>query len=116
MTNDETRRLAKLAFPAYKGRKFRYEERASYALENYWDGGSREYVKAIRLSDGSVHEPSSAVLNPMNGAAHATFQIPAGVVLVTHTFFCGKDCGLTVIAGASAMLPGGTRHAIKAAS
>jgi hypothetical protein len=66
-------------------------------MSDYWDGGSRSFVKAVNLETGRMVDPSTFAQNPMNGAAHATIRIPAGVALVDHSFFCGRDCGLRVI-------------------
>lgn len=100
------RSLAMLAFPAYRGRKIRAVVRNSVYLENYWDGGTRTCVKAIRLSDRTVHEPAAFTTNPMNGGAHGQLEIPAGVAMVEHSIFCGKDVGLTVVFSADVQDPG----------
>ena len=92
--------LARAAFPEYKGRKIKTAQRASYTMSNFWDGGSRTFVKAVNLATGKMVDPSELTANPMNGAAHATFQIPAGIAIVEHSFFCGQDCGLTVVTAA----------------
>ncbi len=90
-------KLARAAFPEYKGRTIRATTSATYTMSDYWDGGSRSYVKAVELATGRMVDPSSLAQNPMNGAAHATVRIPAGVALIDHSFFCGRDCGLRVI-------------------
>ena len=95
----EQKRIALAAFPGYRGRKFNVRAVRTYTLDDYWDGGSRTYVKAVDLATGRVGEPSAMVHNPMNGAAHAQFEIPAGVALIEHSVFCGKDCGLTFVVG-----------------
>lgn len=101
MTNNkmtaEQKKLALSAFPGYRGRKFSVRTSRTYRMEDYWDGGSRTYVKAVDVATGRVGEPAAMVHNPMNGAAHAEFAIPAGVALIEHSFFCGKDCGLTFV-------------------
>lgn len=98
MNAAEIKRLARLAFPEYKGRKFRYSERRSYSMSDFWDGGSREYVKAVDLAAPNLAQSPSALSGiPWSGAATAAFQIPAGVALVTHSIFQGRDCGITVI-------------------
>lgn len=105
MTNNtmtrEEKNMAKAAFPEYRGRKFRTRQSATYQMENYWDGGTRTYVKAVNLETGAIVAPESFTTNPMNGGAHAQFAIPQGVALVEHSFFCGADCGLTFITSPS---------------
>lgn len=96
MDTKQVKALAKLCFPAYKGRKFSSSERATYAMEDYWDGGSRKYAMAVDLATLKVSAPCRAARNPMNGLAHAEIAILAGVAIVEHVFFCGKDCGIRV--------------------
>jgi hypothetical protein len=98
-TNDpEVKALAKRAFPDYTGRKFRVEVvNHSIDVRSYWDGGSREYFKFVRL-DGQKGEivipPQSAYDKTVNGADAVTL-VP-GLVCVSHIYFCGKDLGLCV--------------------
>ena len=99
-------KLARSAYPEYRGRKIRTAVRASYTMADYWDGGSRYYVRAVELATGRIVDPSTFAQNPMNRAAHATFQIPAGIALIEHAISCGTDCGLTVIVGAAPALEG----------
>lgn len=89
--------LVSAAFPEYKGRKVRIRSAASYQMSNFWDGGSRTYVVAVDLVTGRVVEPIAASSNPFSGAANAAFEIPSGVALVEHSFFCGKDAGITIV-------------------
>lgn len=90
------RRIALACYPEYKGRKIKVASEATYRMENYWDGGSRCYAKAYDLKTGTVAAADIATTNPMNGKAHAEIEIPAGVAIVEHSIFCGKDCGITI--------------------
>ena len=91
--------FARSVFPDYTGRKIKTAVRKSYTMADYWDGGSRTYVRAVELATGKIVDPADFVHNPMNHGASATFEIPAGVAMVEHSFFCGKDCGLTIVIG-----------------
>jgi hypothetical protein len=95
-SNPEIKRIVAACYPAYKGRKIRVAAATQYHMSNYWDGGSRDYVVAYSLATGEVSAPSRAASNPMNGAAHSTVEIPAGVALVEHTIFCGKGIGIRI--------------------
>ena len=104
--------IAKSAFPEYAGRKF-YFEAQSHALDmrSYWDGGSREYYKFVSLVDGrvSVEVPAQSAFDLAVSGIDKVF-VPLGFVAVRHAFFCGNDCGLTVIAhpdNVAKLLPGG---------
>lgn len=96
------KKIAKAVFPEYKGRKIRVVSRSSYTMANYWDGGSRSYVKAVNLETAAVVSPDQVTECPFNPEASATFEIPANVALVEHSFFCGKDAGITIIVSKAA--------------
>jgi hypothetical protein len=96
---DFVKRLAKLIYPDYNGRKFRIFEQGSYHLENYWDGGSRTYSVAIDLKGNRVMMPSQESQNPYHKEAHLDFVIPEGVGILEHSFFCGKDMGISLVLG-----------------
>ena len=96
MTRDEIKTLAKKCYPEYKGRKFFTRQSKEYQMSDYWSEGSRNYAVAVRLATGETGLPGDFVHNPMNGGAHARFEIPAGIAIVERSVFCGKDCGITV--------------------
>jgi len=95
-TMDILKKMGRIAYPNYKGRKWALSFGTSYQMENYWDGGSKTYAMAINLSTGEVSQPNQATNNPMNGAAHASFEIPPGFGIIEHCYFCGKDMGITL--------------------
>jgi hypothetical protein len=105
MTNNDTtlKAICKAAFPEYKGRKFRLSPlrspESTVNVCSYWDGGSRDYFAFVALADGlpaSCEVPvQSAYDKPIEGAD--SVQLPKGIVCVRHSYFCGKDSGLTVI-------------------
>lgn len=94
--NVEVKRIAKLAFPEYRGRKFRFQVQTySIDLRSYWDGGTRSYFKFVCLADGrvSIEVPvQSAFDKQIKGLDACT--VPEGFVCVEHVIFCGKDLGL----------------------
>jgi hypothetical protein len=79
-----------------KSRKFHVVARATFTMENYWDGGTRVYCKAIDLETGRTAEPADGSTIPWSSIAHASFPIPQGVGILTHNIFCGQDCGVTL--------------------
>ncbi len=95
--------VCRAAFPDYTGRKVKVSYTDSpISITSYWDGGTKSYYAAVRLSDCAV------VPVPSNGglgdrSAYAPVEIPQGVVIVEHVWFCGKDMGLTVHARAHEM-------------
>lgn len=110
-------KLVRAVFPEYRGRKIKAATRSTCTMANYWDGGSRVYVKAVELATGKIVEPAEFTANPMNHGAGATFEIPPGVAMIEHSIFCGSDMGLTVVTGPAAELPAApVALAIEAAS
>ena len=95
LTIDQIKRIAKSTYET-KSRKFRIVQSAHYTMENYWDGGTRVYAQALDLATGRLSGACDASANPFNSIAHSTFEIPAGVGILCHSFFCGKDCGITL--------------------
>jgi hypothetical protein len=97
------KKLIKLAFPeATSRRPVRIEEQSTYFLSDYWDSGSRNFCKFIRLSDMSVIDSSAVPVDPRNnpmGLAIATVNIPEGYAVIEHSWFVGKDCGYSIIVG-----------------
>jgi hypothetical protein len=88
--------LARIAYPGYRGRKFKERTSSSYTMQDYWDGGSRCYAVAVELATGRIvrHED----LNPMTDRrAGATLNIPQGFGILEHSIFCGKDTGITLV-------------------
>lgn len=90
------RPLILACFPEWKGRKARVCVATHYQMMDYWDGGSRCYVRAYDLATGRIADPNRDALNPYRGQAHANVPIPDGIALVEHQIFCGKDAGITI--------------------
>jgi hypothetical protein len=95
-TSKLARKIALTCYPEYKGRKISVASAAIYRMADYWDGGSRDYAIAYELESGRTGAPTGAVHNPMNGAAHAEIEIPAGVAIVERSIFCGREVGITI--------------------
>lgn len=99
-------KLFRAAFPSYSGRMFKVETlrpsedgSCTMNLRSYWDGGSRDYYAAVELATlRTVALPDSHPYFDRHSAPAGIERtiIPAGVVIVRHTIFCGKDLGLTV--------------------
>ena len=90
--------IFKVAFPEYKGRKFKVEVSDSpLNVKSYWDGGSRDYFVFVRLSDQQVfmEVPAQSMFDKqIKGADSVT--LPPGMGCVEHSIFRGKDMGLTL--------------------
>lgn len=90
-------KIAKFVYPDYTGRKIylKYENSIDTGWNANWDGGTRTFYKFIRLDNGKVLPvPDFA---PWKRPDNEIVQIPNGAACITHSFFQGHDCGLTVI-------------------
>ena len=91
----EVEAVVDAAFPGYRGRKFKVQPAGSVTLgDTFWDGGSKSTYVAVRLSDGKASAANVGL--PWSGAEGKSFPLPAGIVVVEHSIFCGKDCGLRI--------------------
>ena len=101
LTSEQVKKIAKHAYPDYKGRKFHQEERSTVDTNDdaNWDGGTRRYYTFVRLDNGAVMEDPNGQLAPwrrdVTGDTAIAKLVP-GVACVVHAFFCGHDCGCTV--------------------
>jgi len=91
--------IVKATYPDYKGRQFELAFQERYYMSDYWSGGSRTYVTALKLENGQLglSSPDVVAHNPFNQKAHSEFDIPKNVMLVERVFFCGKDLGIRIV-------------------
>ena len=84
-------------FPEYTGRKFALEfaERITFWDLN-WGGGTRNQYIAVRADGAVAGVPAPAPWdNPYEGL---TVNLVPEVLIIKHSFFCGRDMGITVYA------------------
>jgi len=96
-TDADVKKIALAAFPDYKGRKFAVKiENSTINVCSYWSGGSRDYFVFLRLDNLKTFEiPQQSVFDKKIQGADAVSLLP-GVVCVEHSYFCGKDMGITI--------------------
>lgn len=88
----DCKEILKLTFPNYKGRKYNLSLRQNYYIsDSYWNGGSRTYTKLVNFNDNKIKE-----LPEMKWEGKE-FEITDNMLIVTHNYFCGHDCGITII-------------------
>lgn len=94
------RPIVAATFPAYDGRKFYVEVCETTNIYNLnWCEGTRNQYRAYRISDGRVESPGLEHNAPWKQPAEgATVQVPPGILVVCHSHFCGRDCGITIYA------------------
>jgi len=106
------RRIVQATYPSYRGRKVSIvPQHCPLNVRSYWEGGSRDYFVFLRLDTFAVASmpAQSAFDKPVTGADAVT--LPAGIVCVEHSIFCGKDCGIRIHVNPEnlvAMLPAAT--------
>ncbi len=107
---DTVKPIITATFPRYGGTtvQIKPSEQAPTQLDSYWDGGSKESYALYRLDTRevlSVHSnhPFFEPNQPRRLAA-----LPANILLVHHTIFCGKDLGITIYGDLSHLLPAPT--------
>jgi hypothetical protein len=111
--NPMVKRVLAVAFPEYRGRKVKARLwTRPQRLQNYWDGGTRSFYVAIRIEDGAVCPFETS--NPFERSTHEDVDLPAGVLLVEHSYFCGRDSGITIWARAEALGQGITPALLEA--
>jgi hypothetical protein len=97
LTRKQAAKIIAATFPNYKGRKIRLEHVAKVTFsDTNWCEGSRSQYAAMATNGQSEVLNMKGVApwnNPIEGK---TFPLPPGYLIVEHTIFCGKDCGLTV--------------------
>lgn len=92
----EIKWLTDKAFPSRK-RKVRISvgERVSF-YNTFWDGGSKNTYRAVKLEDGSVASLITGG-SPWTAVAEGTtMDLEPGIAIVEETIFCGKNMCLTV--------------------
>lgn len=94
------KKIARRAFPEYKGRKIRLTGLTKTVDTSYnsnWAGGTRTVYRFVRLDNGSVMANPNQQLAPWRHNAEAEqAQLQDGLVCVTHEIFQDHDLGLTV--------------------
>jgi hypothetical protein len=91
------RRILQVTYPDYRGRKIRIiPQRYPLNCKSYWEGGSRDYFAFVRLDtfQTAPMPAQSAFDKDIRGAESVT--LPAGVICVEHSIFCGKDVGIRI--------------------
>lgn len=84
---------------SYNGKKFKAEvctEMTIPADAGLWDGGSRDQYRAINLETGvDALAPGQNRAPWDRGREDRRIALAPGFAVVRHSYFCGKDMGLT---------------------
>lgn len=96
----------------YSGRSFKArigETMTIPSTAGLWEGGSRDTFRFIRITDGAAVDAVKHQLAPWDGSRRdIPVTLRPGFAVVEHSYFCGKDMGLTFYvhpSDAAPMLP-----------
>ncbi len=95
-------RLVAATFPDYTGKKYAIDTAETVDVRSYWDGGSRDYYAVARIMPDSTIQsmeiPQMSMHDPHYvGADRVPTNMWENMVIVRHSYFCGKDSGITFI-------------------
>jgi len=95
-------RLVTMCYPSYKGRrKVKVSAKQRCRVNDYWDGGSRDYVEFVHLptnrilSLDQVEYEKQERGNPFNQNLGYVTLTP-DIAAVEHSIFCGKPGGIRI--------------------
>lgn len=96
-------KLARRAFPDWRGHKVRLTERPHYTMNDSWSGGSRDFCQAVELATGRLLP--HADMAPWDPLSTSTLTIPEGFAIIEHSIFQGHDVGVTLYVRPWQVLP-----------
>jgi hypothetical protein len=84
-------------FPSYNGRKWKVQVRESVTMsDTQWAGGSRSEYRAVDLLSGESCAQSEGSKGKWFDPQSPTFTLAENQAIVEHSYYCGKDMGLTI--------------------
>jgi len=97
LTRKQAKPILDATFPAYRGRKIKVKFTETVNVnDTNWSGGTRNQYQAIG-ADGLVVDLTANVpapwVNPIEGTK---IELTENFLIVEHSHFCGKDCGITI--------------------
>ncbi|HNQ20634.1 MAG TPA: hypothetical protein PKI46_06205, partial [Bacteroidales bacterium] len=96
-------------FPQYTGKKFILEildSNTEVSTVSYWDGGSKDYYAVVDY-EGNFNGSSNQYHNihpQVQEDKRPKWIANKFQVLINHSYFCGKDCGITIYATNDSLL------------
>jgi hypothetical protein len=100
LNSKQVKNILAVTYPDYRGRKFTIEFCDTIHFhDTNWAGGTRNYYTFLNTEGHAVELPSPAPwVNPYEGL---TVKIPDNILIIIHDYFCGKDCGIHIVANTS---------------
>ena len=97
ITRKQAEKILRATFPTYSGRKISLEfAQKVWFYDTNWGGGTRNQYAGIK-ADGTVAKLNVPApwINPIEGTS---WELPADVLIVEHSIFCGQDMGIRIYA------------------
>ena len=92
------KQIINACFPDYRGRKVSITNHIPSNLDSWWDGDTRTYYAFYQPSTCKVFQVHSnhPFFEPNQPTKLNEEVMPKDVLLISHTFFCGKDIGIRI--------------------
>lgn len=85
------------AFPDYRGHTYKLDTSGRVWFHDlHWSGGTRNQYVLVPLATGAKGNKLVTGLPWCSPTEGVCVDIPEGFAVVCHSFFCGKDIGLTI--------------------
>lgn len=94
LTKQDAAPILGMTFPDYNGRKFFVVLTYTVTFcDTNWSGGTCNKYAAVNRQGQSAHLYVPAPwVNPVEGKI---VELTPDVIVAEHSYFCGKDCGIT---------------------
>jgi len=99
------KRVVKECYPSYTGKKFKLSSQIPSRLESYWSGGSRTFYCFYELKTGKSYDIGSNHPFFEKNKPRCIEKLPEGIIIVSHSYYRGKDMGITIYANKSDLTP-----------
>ena len=84
------------AFPSWRGRKYRVQPCESMQLSGtQWSGGSKSEYVVVDFRTGVALPVSEHPFLRASELHDVPYAMVQGIVVLEHSWFCGKDAGVT---------------------
>lgn len=94
ITKQQAAPFVSRTFPNYCGRKFSVSFVDTMRFyDTNWSGGTKNEYAAIGSNGAARFDAPAPWVNPVEGALIA---MRPDVAIVEHSYFCGKDLGITI--------------------
>lgn len=100
ITRKQAKSILDASFPEYTGRKIKIEFRLVITFyDTNWSGGTCNKYAVLANNGQGIEDKHVHVSAPWaNPAEGYRLDMRRDIVVVCRSYFCGKDCGITIYA------------------